>query len=96
MSVQLDKATQKVGWDNGLAELLAALEDTLQNNEFLLKFEQLNIAMWSLTKNRESMAHAARACAGSFERILKSNSAIPPLLTLEAILAKAPAGKLPL
>jgi hypothetical protein len=92
--VQLDKATLKVGGDNGLAELLAALEDTLQNNEFLLNFEQLNIAMWCLTKNRESMAHAARACAGSFERILKSNSTIPPLPVLETILAKPPAGEL--
>jgi hypothetical protein len=94
LQLQLDKATQKVGGETGLAGLLAALEETLQNNEFLLKFEQLDVAMSALAKNRESMAHAARACAGSFERILKSSCTIPPLPTLETVLSKPPAGAL--
>ena len=90
--LQLDKATQRAGSDTDLTELLSALEDTIKNNEFLLKFDQLEIALSALAKNRESTAHAARACAASFDRIIKAHSTVPPLPALEAVLSKPPSG----
>jgi hypothetical protein len=90
--LQLDKAASRAASDSKLAELLAAVEETISVNEFLLKFDALEIAITSIGRNRESMAHAAESLAGVFDRIIKANTTIPTAAVLEEVLQKPPAG----
>jgi hypothetical protein len=92
LRLQLDKAASRAQTDTKLAELLAAVEETISVNEFLLQFDGLEIAMTSLGRNRQSMAHAAESLAGVFDRIIRTNTTIPTAATLEDVLSKAPAG----
>lgn len=90
--VQLDKATKQAGEASKLQDLLAALEETIQANEFLCRFDNLDMAVSSLAKNRVSSAHAAQVCAGMFDRMLKANTTIPNAAALQAVLEQPPAG----
>lgn len=90
--MQLDRAATRAATDTKLAELLAAVEETTQVNQFLLQFDNMEIAVKSLATNRESMAHAADALARVFDRIIKANTTIPTAALLEQVLAKPPAG----
>ena len=92
--MQLDKATAQAGEASKLDELLSALEETMAVNDFLLNFDQLEAAISALTKNRVSTAHAAKACAAIFDRILKLNTTIPSATALQEVLDKPPAGAL--
>ena len=90
--MQLDRTASRAATDTKLAELLAAVEETTQVNQFLLQFDSMEIAIASLAHNRESMAHAADALARVFDRIIKANTTIPTAALLEDVLAKSPAG----
>jgi hypothetical protein len=93
--VQLDKATKQAGEASKLQDLVAALEETIQANAFLCRFDHLDTAISSLAKNRVSTAHAAQACAGMVDWMLKANTTIPNAAALQGVLEQPPAGAVP-